>query len=398
MEGHHPMLLDGLRVLDFGRYIAGPFCACLLGDLGADVIRIEKIDGSEDRDFIPVAEHGPGALFLQVNRNKRGMTLNPAKPAGREVVRRLVATADVVVANLPVSSLEAMAIDYDSLGAVKPNIILTTVDAFGAGGPWSDRLGFDGIGQAMSGAAYLSGDPEVPSKTYVQWVDFATAALAAYGTMAALLERDRTGRGQHVQGSLLATALTISNSALIEQAILGLDRKATQSRTQVAAPSDVFATADGWIIAQVIGDPLFARWARLMGQSHWLSDHRFDDDRARGDHRDVLCEHMAAWCARRSTTSALDELAAAGIPAGPVYSPQQALDDHHIAALGLLQPTSYPGLTSPPPVAGHPVGFGVTDAGIRRRAPLLGEHTDEILADLGYREAEMERMRRERVI
>ncbi len=398
MEGDRPMLLDGLRVLDFGRYIAGPFCACLLGDLGADVIRIEKIDGSEDRDFIPVTEHDPGALFLQVNRNKRGMTLDPMKPAGREVVRRLVATADVVVANLPASSVEAMAIDYASLAAVKPDIILTTVDAFGVGGPWSDRIGFDGIGQAMSGAAYLSGDPEIPSRTYVQWVDFATAALVAYGTMAALLERDRTGRGQHVQGSLLASALTVSNSALIEQAILGLDRKATRSRTQVAAPSDVFATTDGWIIAQVIGDPLFARWARLMGEYHWVSDDRFHDDRARGDHRDVLCDRMAEWCAGRSTTSALDELAAAGIPAGPVYSPQQALDDHHIAALGLLQPTPYPGLASPPPVAGHPVGFGVTRAGIRTRAPLLGEHTDEILAELGYGEAEMEQMRRERVI
>jgi len=396
--GPRQALLDGIRVLDFGRYVAGPFCAALLADLGADVIRIEKITGSEDRYFIPVAEGDPGAMFLQTNRNKRGMTLNPTGPAGRKVVHRLVATADVVVANLPEGTLEAMGIDYESLVAVKPDIILTTVDAFGAGGPWSDRIGFDGIGQAMSGSAYLSGDPEAPSKTYVQWVDFATAAFAAYGTMAALLEREKTGRGQQVRGSLLATALTISNSAVIEQAILGIDRRATQSRTQVAGPSDVFATSDGWIIVQVIGGPLFQRWARLMGEEQWLSDDRFRDDRGRGDNRDVLCERMAEWCVGRSTVSALDELTAAGIPAGPVYSPQQALEDEHIAALGLLQPTVYPGLASAAPVAINPIGFDVTPAGIGARAPLLGEHTDEILAELGYDPAEVDQLREEQAI
>lgn len=396
--GDRGALLDGTRVIDFGRYIAGPFCATLLADLGADVVRVEKVGGSEDRHFVPVAEHDPGALFLQVNRNKRGITLNPTQQSGRAVVRRLVTTADVVVANLPAPSLEALGIDYESLAAVRPDIILTTVDAFGAGGTWSDRLGFDGIGQAMSGAAYLSGDPDVPSKTYVQWVDFAAAALAAYGTLAALLERDKTGRGQHVRGSLLATALTIANSALIEQAILGIDRRATQNRTQVAGPSDVFATDDGWIIVQVIGDPLFERWVHLMGEEQLLGDDRFGGDRARGDHRDVLCERMADWCRSRSTAAALDELATAGIPAGPVLSPQQALDNEHIAALGLLRPTDYPGLASPAPVAANPVEFGVTPAGIRRRAPLLGEHTDEILTELGYSMEEIDGMRTARVI
>ncbi len=391
-------LLDGIRVLDFGRYIAGPFCAALLADLGADVIRIEKVDGSEDRYFIPVAESEPGALFLQANRTKRGMTLNPTKPGGRDVVRRLVAAADVVVANLPGGALMSMGIDYESLAAIKPDIILTTVDAFGDGGPWSDRIGFDGIGQAMSGAAYLSGDPDAPSKTYVQWVDFASAALASYGTMAAVLEREKTGRGQHVRGSLLATALTISNSTLIEQSILDIDRRASQSRTQVAGPSDVFATSDGWIIAQIIGAPLFGRWANLMGEGHWLTDERFRDDRGRGDHRDVLCERMAEWCNDKSTVSALDELATAGIPAGPVYSPQQTLEDDHIAALGLLQPMEYPGLTSPAPVASNPIEFGVTATGIPTRAPLLGEHTDEILAELGYSKPEIDGMRAARVI
>src|SRR5436309_8599793 len=157
-------VLDGIRVLDFGRYIAGPFCAALLGDLGAEVIRIERLGGGEDRFFIPVGagEEGGGAMFLAMNRNKRGMTLDPASPKGREIVRKLVVTADVVVANLPPAVLRSLGLDLDSLRAVKSDIILTTVTGFGAGGPLSHKHGFDGIGQAMSGAVYLTGTGEQP--------------------------------------------------------------------------------------------------------------------------------------------------------------------------------------------------------------------------------------------
>ena len=147
-------ILAGYRVLDFGRYIAGPYSATLMADFGADVIRIEKIDGSEDRYMNPVADDSSGALFMQVNRNKRGMTLNPAKPQGREIVERLVATADVVVANLPPAGLKAIGLDYESLKQIKTDIILTTASAFGRGGPYSERVGFDGLGQAMSGGPY----------------------------------------------------------------------------------------------------------------------------------------------------------------------------------------------------------------------------------------------------
>jgi len=156
-----PGVLDGIRVLDFGRYIAGPFCAALLGDLGAEVIRIERIGGGEDRPFIPVGagSDGGGAMFLAMNRNKLGMTLDPASPKGREIVRKLVATADIVVANLPPAVLRSLALDLDSLRKIKPDIILTTVTGFGAGGPLSHKHGFDGIGQTMSGAVYLSGPP-----------------------------------------------------------------------------------------------------------------------------------------------------------------------------------------------------------------------------------------------
>lgn len=197
-------VLDGIRVLDFGRYIAGPFCATLLGDMGAEVIRIEKVDGSEDRFLSPVTEQGDGAMFLQLARNKLSMTLNPMKPDGRRIVQKLVATADVVLANLPPDTLKTMGLDYDSLTAIKPDIILTMISAFGRGGPYANRVGFDGLGQAMSGNMYMSGTPEQPVKAYAPFVDFGTASLSAFGTMAALYQRQKNrqwpgGRGFPVQ-------------------------------------------------------------------------------------------------------------------------------------------------------------------------------------------------------
>ena len=205
-------VLEGVRVLDFGRYIAGPYCATLLAEFGAEVIRVEKRDGSEDRFVAPVGEGGEGALFLQVNRNKKCITLDPMKPEGQEVMRRLVATADVVVANLPPQTLRAMKLDYELLKAIKPDIILTTATAFGGPGPWSDRVGFDGVGQVMSGAVYMTGKGDPPYRAAVNWVDFGTALHCAFGTLAALIERGKSGRGQIVEGALLATALSFTNA------------------------------------------------------------------------------------------------------------------------------------------------------------------------------------------
>ncbi len=390
-------VLEGIRVLDFGRYIAGPYCATLLGDMGAEVIRVEKVDGSEDRYLSPVTDNGDGALFMQLGRNKKSLTLNPMKPEGREVVQKLVATADVVVANLPPDSLVSMGLDYDSLKAIKPDIILTMISAFGRGGPYANRVGFDGLGQAMSGAMFMSGTPEQPAKTYAPYVDFGTASLAAFGTMAALFERQQTGKGQIVEGSLFNTALTMMNGTVIEQATIQRDRVASLNRSQTSAPADTFKTRDGWVLVQSVGGPLFKRWAALMGEDHWLDDPRFKDDISRGDHGEVISERLAKWCAERTTDEVLSEMEAVRLPAGPVMSPQQVLDDPHVAAKGLFKAMDFPGLRTPAPVMTTPVELSETPGTVRERAPTLGEHTDAILQSLGYSEQEIAQFRANRI-
>lgn len=391
-------VLQGIRVLDFGRYIAGPYCAALLAELGADVIRIEKREGSEDRFVAPVAEGGEGALFLQMNRNKRSLTLDPMHPEGREVVQRLVRSADVVVANLPAPSLQAMGLDDASLRALRPDVILVTSSAFGASGPMARWVGFDGVGQAMSGAVYLTGQPGQPYRAAVNWVDFGTALHCAFGALAALMERGRSGRGQQVTGSLLGTALTLTNATLIEQAVRHPDRVPSGNRGQTAAPVDIYRCSDGWLLCQVVGQPLFERWARLVGVPEWIGDPRFATDLLRGEQGEEISRRMQAWCDGRRLADALQALGEARIPCGPVLSPQQALDHPQVQALGLLQPLDYPGLPSPAPVAGVPLAMSGAAAVPPRRAPTLGEHTDALLAELGYGAPQIAELRERGVV
>jgi crotonobetainyl-CoA:carnitine CoA-transferase CaiB-like acyl-CoA transferase len=197
---------------------------------------------------------------------------------------------------------------------------------------------------------------------------------------------------------LLRTAIAFANTALIEQSLTGVDRTAIRNRGFNSAPADVLRTRDGWIIATVIGQPMFRRWCRMVGEEHWLADPRFADDQARADHGEIVSARMGEWCATRSCAEALAELEKASIVAGQVYSPQQALDDEHIRAAHLLEEREFPGLDQTVPLAPTPIELSETPGTYRRPAPLLGEHTDEILESLGYGGAEIAALREERVI
>jgi len=391
-------ILEGIKVLDFGRYIAGPFCGALLADYGAEVIRIERVDGSEDRYVTPVTEDGQGAMFLQLNRNKLGMTLNPTKEKGKEIVKRLVKNSDVVIANLPESTLKSMGLDYESLYKINPKIILTSNTAFGTTGPYAERVGFDGVAQAMSGAMDMTGNPYEPTKAYAPYVDFCSASLAAFGTLLAYLDREKTGKGQRVQTSLLQTALTTTNSTLIEQDLLQANRVATLNRSQTSGPSDSFQTKDGWILVQTVGQPLFERWAHLVGEEAWIDDPRFKDDLIRGENGILISERMAQWCSERTSQEAIKELEKSRIPVGEVLKAEETLKEPHIVEKGAFVKMSYPTLDKEYPVAAPAVELSDKPGNIRTRSPQLGEHNKQILSGLGYSEEEIEDLKVNRII
>ena len=393
-----PGALAGIRVIDFGRFIAGPYCGMLLADMGADVVRVDRRKGSEDRYTGPVTEQGEGGGFLSLNRNKRSITLDTSKPGSEEIVQRLVRGADVVVANLPIAVLKKMGLDYDSLRAVNPSVILARVSTFGPDGPYATRLGFDSVAQAMSGAMSLTGFDGTPIRSAVSFEDYGTALHTAFGVMVALYHRAKTGEGQVVDGSLLATGVTFMQALLAERAVLPIQRTQRGNAGFYSAPADCYRTVDGWIMVQVIGSDMFARWARLVGRAELIDDPRFADDLLRADHREVITEAMNNWLKTRRREDAIAALEAARVPSGPVLDLCSVLEDPQVKARELLEYMEYPGVSKPVPLANTPVRLSATPGGIRHRAPMLGEHTDEVLRELGYSDGEIARLRAAEVV
>ncbi len=395
--------LAGMRVLDFGRYVAGPYCAALLGYLGAEVIRIEKRDGGEDRYMHPLAHNDDGSpregsLIFHTGCNKRSLTLDPASPQGRVIVKQLVATADIVVANLPAAAMKSLGLDYDSLKSVREDIILVTQSAFGSSGPDAEKLGFDGVGQAMSGAMYFTGMPGAPVKAAAPYVDYSTAVMSAFGALSAIIERNRTGRGQVVEASLLRTALAVFGSFVTEESALGLGRVPTGNRVQTSAPSDCFATADGHVLVHVVGTGLFRRIGRAIGADDWLTDDSLLSDEARGLAADRLCDRLGAWCKTRTTEEVLTVFSQAGVPAGPVLSIAEAVANPHVEAVGWLKRMPVPGLDGVPAVVDLPLDFSSGPAGITAPPPALGADSDSLLRELGYDAAAIAALRADKVI
>jgi crotonobetainyl-CoA:carnitine CoA-transferase CaiB-like acyl-CoA transferase len=390
-------ILDGIRVLDFGRYIAGPYCAALLADFGADVVRVERKEGGDDRYLMPATEHGEGAQFLQCNVGKRCLTLDMTSPKGREVMRRLVSGADVVIANFSPRALTHFGLDYETLRSLKEDIILTTASAYHSEGPLAERIGFDGVGQAVSGAIWLTGQPGQPYRSATAFVDFATALSCAYGTLGAIIAKMRTGRGSHVQASLVGTALAITNQMLIEQDTGYNPRVPTGNRSPISGPSDIFAARDGWFIMQVIGNKMFSRWAKLIGQPQLSQDRRFATDILRGRNGLELSEIMAEWATSRSRDECLSALVATNIGCGPVLS----LADVMGGAMGLadtfISRVDYPG-SSGIPIAHAPARLSWGAKGTPSRPPRLGEHTEQVLIGYGFTSEEIGVLRNDGVV
>lgn len=381
--------LEGIRVIDFGRYISGPFCGSLLAECGADVIRVEPITGAPDRFVTPIAQDGSGAFYLQVNRFKRSIAVEFGNESGRKILGDLIKSADVVIANMTLPELQKLGLDHDSVSATNSSAILVTTSAFGNTGEYKNHVGFDGIAQAMSGLMHLTGPSGHPSKAMYPFVDFMTGLTNAFGVLVALMQREKTKVGQWVTTSLIKSALTVAGATLAEQSALEPDRESTWNRSQIAAPYDTFQTKDGWIFVQVIGNKMFGRWAKLLQREDLISDSRFKSDLSRGEHGAYLGAIMSDWTKDKSTESVLHLLSNHKIPAGPVYSPRQVIDDRGFHEAGLFVPNTYDG-TPTDSLLVAPLFDSQPSA--QARAPRLGEHTVNILNELGYNKQEIEKL------
>jgi crotonobetainyl-CoA:carnitine CoA-transferase CaiB-like acyl-CoA transferase len=299
---------------------------------------------------------------------------------------------------MPPVAMRASGLDYPSLRAVRPDIILASATTYGEGGPYSDRIGFDGTGQVLSGATFRQGLPDLPIRSAVPYVDFATAMGLAVGVMMALFHRQQTGEGQHVEGALLPTALMMSNGLLIERDVQGVERPRIANRGYAVAPCDLYQVADGWFLLQVVGQPMFKRWCLMVGREDLFEDPRFSSDDLRAQHGDVLNDIMQEWCAHMTRAELMASAEAAKLPAAPLASPGEVLDDPHVEAMGYLQRVPFPGTTRPVPIIETPFRLSKTPGAITVRAPLLGEHTDEILAEIGYAPAEIAELRGREIV
>ena len=390
--------LDGIRVIDFGRFIAAPYCAVLFADMGADVIRVERCGGGEDRYLGPVVESGEGGLFLNVNRRKRGITLNFAHAESGEIIRRLILSADIVTVNLPLDVMKKLGLDYESLCEIKPDIILVMASAFGPDGPYTDRVGFDTVAQAMSGAMSLTGFPGTPVRDIVSFVDYGTALHAAFGAMVALYDRRETGRGRLIDVSLLATGVTFMQPLLAERVASGISRGQQGNASYYAAPSDAYRTRDGWVMVQAIGSAMFHRWARVVGREDLVADPRCLDDITRATNYELINEVMNAWCSARTRDEVIAELERARIPCGPVYNLDEVIADEQVRARNLLEEADFPGNPRPVTLSRTAVRVRGAEAEGPGRAPALGEHTREVLAELGFTSREIEALREAGVV
>lgn len=392
----HSKSLSGIRVLDLGRYIAAPYCAHLLACHGAEVIRIEPPQGASDREVMPVGVEGRGGLYLQVNSGKKSLSLDYSLPAGRDVLERLIAESDIVIVNLPRSTLEKLRLDYDSLKAINPSIILTTISAFDFHGESSNKVGFDGTGQALSGAMFLTGSGDRPTRAAVSYVDYGTALGAAFATMSAVLQRRISGEGQHVACSLMGTALTMMNPMLMEEASGSRSRRPIGNRSPIAGPSDLFATRDGWIMIQIIGDPMFSRWARMMNREDLLDDPRFATDSDRGENGEMLSAITAEWCAERSLAECMAELERSRLPCCQCLTPQDAL--RYPGLEDYAETIRVEGSTVSMPLVTRAVRTANWDGRNPEVAPALGADTDTILEGIGLRGEALQRLRKDGII
>jgi CoA:oxalate CoA-transferase len=397
---HEPaMPLAGIRVLDLGRHLAGPTCAMWLGDLGADVIKIEDPQHGEDgRASGPPFFHGESAFFLSANRNKRSLALDIKDPAGQEIFRRLARTADVVVENFRPGVMDALGIGYAAVAQENPRVIYCSLSGYGADGPAAGRPGLDQIIQGMSGLMSITGFAGgEPVRVGIPIADLLAGLFGAYGVLAALQARERTGRGQVVTTSLLESMVGMLGFQAVRYLNGGGVPPPAGNHHPINAPYGVYRTRDGYITLGATGEKRWRRFCELLGAPEWMDDPRFATNGDRFLHREELTRLIEERLQAHTSEEWEQILNEHGIPCGPIYRMDQALEHPQVRHRQMVVELPHPQLGTVR-LLGLPVKLSATSGAIRRAPPLLGEHTDEVLREIGLSEADLARLRANGVI
>jgi formyl-CoA transferase len=386
-------LLEGIRVLDVTQVMAGPFCAMLLCDMGADVIKIEPPGGDWTRNLAGAAG-AESPAFNAVNRGKRGVVLDLKQRAAQDVVRRLARTADAVIENYRPGVMARLGLDYPSLSRDNPRLIYASISGYGQTGPDASKGGFDLVAQGVSGLMSITGEPgRPPVKVGVPLTDLGAGLFALAGILAALHARARTGRGQYIDTSLLEAGLALSVWEATEHFSGGGVPQPTGSAHRLSAPYQAFRCADGYVTVGAANDRTFAKLCALVGRPEWTRDPRFTTNARRVEHREALASSIESITSAQPRAHWLERLEAAGIPCGPINTYEEVFRDPQVLAREMLVEIDHPAL-GPTRALGTPIKMSATPLNPRRRAPLLGEHTDAVLREAGYRDEEIAEFRR----
>ena len=382
--------LEGLRVVDVTQNLAGPYCTQILGDLGADVIKVEPPGaGDSARAWGPPFWEGESPLFLTTNRNKRSIQLDLKSSGGTEALRRLIAGADVFVQSFRAGRVEALGFGYEAVSAIEPGIVYVSVTAYGSEGPLSHLPGYDPLMQAAGGIMSVTGNPGAPpARVGGSVVDLGTGMWSALGVLAALRDRDATGRGCHVECSLLGSALTWVGYHLIGYLANGEVPGPMGSGLSMIAPYEAFPTADGHLMINAGNDTTFGRLVEALGLDEVGRDERFADNPSRARNREALFAAISEKTVKLDTAALLALLHAHNVPSAPIQDVRQVVADPQVAALGLLRTAEHPHIDDYRDVA-MPVRWDGRRTGLRSVPPRAGEHTAEVLAELGYDKQEI---------
>jgi crotonobetainyl-CoA:carnitine CoA-transferase CaiB-like acyl-CoA transferase len=387
----HTGPLAGMRVLELAQIMAGPTCGMMLADMGADVVKVEKLPGGDDaRAYREPRVNGVSAPFMILNRNKRGIALNLKTEQGRQILLRMVRDADVLTENYRRGTLEKLGLGYDTLSAVNPGLIYCAVSGYGRDGPMGDKPGFDLIAQGFSGLMSVTGEPgRPPAKTGNSIADINAGVLAVAGITAAYVHKLKTGEGQVVDTSLIEAAIQQTYWQAAIWFATGESPGPTGSAHLLTAPYQAFQASDGWVN---IGGANQANWERIalaLGHPEWLDDPRYASNSARMENMQALVAAMNDVVATRTKAEWIAVFDAAGVPVGPVNTVGEALSHEQTLARGMVVDLVHP-QAGPTKALGCPIHFSKTPTRIDRPAPMLGEHSRELLREYGYDDADID--------